>query len=449
MTQFEFYKSFQFVLELLIGTGIYMHRLNKKHLFGLRLGVSVGVLFLFAWLFPVIENNNSFYTSFIFVSIAIVMILLGKLLVFDESWLVVSFCGIAGYTTQHLCYTVYSLFIKITGLGGSIGMGFYGDEFTSLFTNPFHLAIYIFSYMSMIYICFWLFANKMKANENMELRISFVFVFSVFIFVIDILLNAMIVFEQSEQTTVIAYNEIYNILCCMVSLYLQFEVALRRKYETTLEVERRIWSKVREQYSVAKESIDLINMKAHDLKYQIRTLSQNGSISDAVVRDIEETIKKYETLYKTGNDALDTIMTEKMIFCNSRRIQMSCLLEGKELSFMKDEDIYVLFGNIIDNAIDAVMKLEEDKRVISLQVKKIDNSLIIYETNHYSEIKIKNGFLQTTKEDKMWHGFGLKSIKHICEEYGGTLVIQAENNVFTLNAMFLPNCLTKESDKNK
>jgi len=85
------------------------------------------------------------------------------------------------------------------------------------------------------------------------------------------------------------------------------------------------------------------------------------------------------------------------------------------------------------------MKVEEDKRVISLTVKRMANMVIISEENYFSgELKIKDGLPITSKEDKDNHGFGLKSMRRFAEKYGGTLTFSTEDERFGL-------CITLQS----
>ena len=437
MTQFEFYKSFQFVVELLLATLIYVYPLKKRKLFPLRLGFCILACFLFAFVLPLPKAliNNPFYCSLIFVGILVFMILMSKI-VFNESWTVLSFCGVAGYTTQHLCYELYSLAMNALQLNDDMPLGFYGDEFTTLFTNPFQLALYVLIYAVTIFVCYALFSNKIDLRQTAHLKFSFIFIFSIFILVIDILLNAVIVFWLSSERLSVIIAEIYNILCCVIALYLQFEVALKRQIETELVVERKIHEQVKEQYAISKQSVDLINTKFHDVKHQIRQLTTGETVPASVLRELAHNITLYDSISKTGNDALDVILTEKSFLCNTKNIQLDCIVDGKQLSFIRDEDVYALFGNIIDNAIEAVLQLDEGMRTISLQVKRINNILTIHQSNHYAKINIENGEFKTTKSDKLYHGYGLRSIRRICEQYGGDLTISTDDNIFSLSILF-------------
>ena len=77
----------------------------------------------------------------------------------------------------------------------------------------------------------------------------------------------------------------------------------------------------------------------------------------------------YDSMLKTGNEALDVIFAEKSLLCRKNDIKLNCIIDGAKLSFMETADIYVLFGNLMDNAMEAVEKLSDvDKRIVSVNV---------------------------------------------------------------------------------
>lgn len=105
------------------------------------------------------------------------------------------------------------------------------------------------------------------------------------------------------------------------------------------------------------------------MKHQIRLIGQNDKVSSETIREIENAINIYDSVVKTDNEALDIILTEKSLICQKNNIRLTVMADGKQLSFMRIEDIYSLFGNAIDNAIDAVIKLDDlEKRFIRFKV---------------------------------------------------------------------------------
>ena len=104
---------------------------------------------------------------------------------------------------------------------------------------------------------------------------------------------------------------------------------------------------------------------------------------------------------------------------------------------MKQSDIYSLFGNAIDNAIEAVERIEDDeKRCIIVRVKKSRGMVLVHIENYYNgELSFKGGLPQTTKKDKRYHGFGMKSIRMIVEKYHGYFSTKSTDGIFSLDIL--------------
>ncbi len=100
-------------------------------------------------------------------------------------------------------------------------------------------------------------------------------------------------------------------------------------------------------------------------------------------------------------------------------------------------DVSALFGNIVDNAIESVEKIEDEaKRLINLKVTR-DRNFICIRTENYCKDKplFRNGLPQTSKGDEQFHGFGMKSIKAIVEKYDGSMLADYKDNWFFLNIL--------------
>jgi sensor histidine kinase regulating citrate/malate metabolism len=145
----------------------------------------------------------------------------------------------------------------------------------------------------------------------------------------------------------------------------------------------------------------------------------------------------YESIAKTDNQALDLVLTEKSLLCEKYHIQFSYIADGKLLDFMSLVDIYSLFGNALDNAIEALLKEEEDKRVIQMNIRARGKLLYIDIDNYSSrKIEFQDGLPVTDKADKDYHGFGLKSIRYITEKYDGAFSVAQKNDMFLLHLLF-------------
>lgn len=150
----------------------------------------------------------------------------------------------------------------------------------------------------------------------------------------------------------------------------------------------------------------------------------------------------------TGNKVLDVVLTTKSLQCQKKDITLNAMVDGKLLSDIHVKDICSLFGNILDNAIEATQQvLERDKRLITLSVRS-RNSFIIVECDNYSDSanvcfcdEQKRGLFRssnlpkTTKVDTVRHGYGLKSISQVAEKYGGAMNCSYEEGWFKVKVL--------------
>ena len=231
-----------------------------------------------------------------------------------------------------------------------------------------------------------------------------------------------------------------------VILYLQNELFKKSELRNELEMMNLLWDMEKEQYQFSKENIALINQKCHDLKHQIRAL-RNASKEEInkYLDEIEESVQIYEAIVKTGNEVLDTILTEKSLYCKKKGIIVSCVADGSQMDFIDTVDLYAILGNAIDNAIEAVEKFQtREKRQIDVLIYRQQQFLAINVINPIkgnlvfeNAIDENHDLPVTTKQDKNHHGFGLRSMKYILKRYDGVLNVSEEDGVFSL-MMLIP-----------
>ena len=165
-----------------------------------------------------------------------------------------------------------------------------------------------------------------------------------------------------------------------------------------------------------------------------------GNVDHSEIEKINEAISIYDTLVHTGNEALDILLTEKGLVCKNKGITLTCMADCRDLAFIRDSDLYALFGNLMDNAIEAVSRIaEEEKRCIALNIHTVASFITITVKNTFEgEVVFGPDSLPvTTKEDADFHGFGMKSIRMIVEKYKGNLSITAKDGVFKVNIFFV------------
>ncbi len=227
-------------------------------------------------------------------------------------------------------------------------------------------------------------------------------------------------------------------LLCIVILYMQNEMFKKSAMREELAIMNLLWKNKQEQYELSKENIALINQKAHDLKHQIRALRKlDKEEFDKYLKEIEGSVQIYESIVKTGNDVFDTILTEKSLYCRKHEIKVNCVADGSQMDFIDTIDLYAILGNALDNAIEAVEKFKDaEKRQIDVMIHRQKNFLVMNFINPMQEkIVFKDEFPETTKGDKNFHGFGLRSISHFVQKYEGYMNISEEDGCFSLKIM--------------
>lgn len=424
-----------FMAELLVAEWMYSFCLKKRRRWPLRALVSAAVCFCIAFLFPV-PWLNALYSSLMFIVMTAVTALMMKYC-YDEPWINILFCVLASYITRHIAYSMYDLVIMLLGMGDGLILGIYGGD-TAFRFNVFTAVIYVDCYFLTYWLLFILLGSRLRGRDELVLKNLSFLVLAAFIVAVDIVLNAFVVYYSYDlfDRTYLSFMYVYNIFCSLLAFIIQFGMVSRKALQTKLDMISRMWSKDREQYRIAKENADRINILCHDLKYRLRSIDAGADREE--INRIKEVIDSYDTGIKTGNDALDVILNEKSVLCRSENIRFTCMADGGALSFMSAPDIYSLFGNAVDNAIEASRKVADaDKRIIGIVARRSGDMLSVNVYNYFEgELKFREGLPVTTKSDAFAHGYGVRSIAMIIEKYGGDMSVVAKNGIFNLNMLF-------------
>lgn len=436
-----FFYRLIFMTELLLGELLFSFKLPKKKGVAYKMPLVVLASYVFALIYP-IPTSNAFYSMVMF--FAMFAFTYGMaFLVFDVNWKMILFTFICGYTVEHIAYELYFSLNNFFIAGDSKPGGIYDYNELKLFANELDLCIYFVVFVNIYWLMYVFFARKIKSEHlfSKEDNVKIIFIGSIFI-VIDIIINSAV-----SYYTEIHYERIYvgiiallNVLTCFFGILFIFELAFRNNLKREYAIIQEIRKEEKKQYMISKETIDMINIKCHDFRHQIRELGKQQNINEEAIANINKLINIYDRSIKTENEALNVILTEKSLKCAKHNIKFSCLVDGTILDFISEEDIYSLFGNILDNAIDALVSTTIKDKEIVLKVKKTGNMITISEKNAYEgNLNIQNGVIRSSKADLTHHGYGLKSIKMVAEKYNGTMEIDHSNNVFLVTLLFIRN----------
>lgn len=331
---------------------------------------------------------------------------------------------VAGWVMQHLSGMISSITARLLGIQVN-----YID-----YTWEYFL-ITILSY-AIVYVAVWLLFSRIRKNSTLKLSLR-ITVPAVVMFGVMIFLNVYMPYDASPQGFYIM--RAYSVACCVVMLFLIFSAFRESGLSYNLEVITQLERKSSSQYEMAKESVEIINNKCHDLKKLLAMVGGKNNVSQDEIAEIRTELEMYDAIIKTGNKAFDTIVTEKSLYCSRNGIKLSVIADVKSIDFIGDIDMYSLFGNILDNAIEAVTKLDEGRRIINMTVRDVNSFVSVHAENCFDgALKFRDGLPVTTKDNKIEHGYGVASIRHTVKKYGGDVTVSADGGVFALD-IIIPN----------
>jgi len=163
-----------------------------------------------------------------------------------------------------------------------------------------------------------------------------------------------------------------------------------------------------------------------------RTLGQNAEIDD-YLNKLDDDLTSVDTVFKTGNIMIDAILNSKISLAQNKNIEVDATaIVPKELP-VSEIDLCVIIGNLLDNAMEASLKLDEKDRIVRVYIDIFNEYLYISVTNAMSgKINKSAGYISTKGEN---HGFGLISIDKIAKKYNGHINRQNEDGVFATEVM--------------
>lgn len=399
--------------------GIYLKRRNHFWLravcaFVLFLSLSVAFGLLFEKIFIYFRYLISFPISFLCFAFC-----------YEGSFWDDLFCCTAAIAIQNLAYSVSIMTVGILGA-------------ESLTMNFRYVALECVIYASVHVLCFFLGVRKLKNESGDFGKERFVMTLTSLIFTVIVYI---LQHDRQELGTedflqwrlmFIAYDAV-----TLVMLFGMYDRNNLRRENAVLDLLR---ASEEQQYEFEKLAIEMVNIKCHDLKHQILALrSMAGGEMQQSLDDMERVASIYDSVAKTGCKPLDVILSNKYLLCEQLGIRFTYMVEGEKLLFMNATDIYSLFGNAIDNAIQAESTIqEEDKRLINLTVVSRGELLRIHIENYCEvPVKFKNGLPVTTQADTNNHGFGMISMKRTAERYNGVMTVECVNKMFCVD-MIIP-----------
>ena len=402
-----------FAVQILLAEGLFVVRM-KSRLRPLKIVLPVVLCYLvLAWFHPLLGHR--------FARVAAI---------FAESLLVLCLTMDIP-TTNALCigissYAIQNLAFKVGGLA------------TCWMAKPRDPLFYLLSGASFVVVyavCYLMFVRRFPENGDLKLGNWKV------LFLTLVTLLTVFVRSVSLPTDISLLDRLFSILSVIMVMVLIYQCMYADEMRREKEIIESLLAREESRHQLLGKTIDSINMKCHDLRYHIDTYRRAQQLDEhaAFFDEVEQEIQRYEYTFHTGNAALDSVLSEKSLYCSANHILLTTMLDVSLLAPIEKSDIYSIFGNALDNALEGCNKVtDHEKRVISLKANAMNGMVVLHVENSYeAPLNMVDDMPVTTKAGT-GHGFGLRSIQAIAEKYDGIATVVAENGIFKLTVVLHP-----------
>lgn len=340
------------------------------------------------------------------------------------------YCSTAGYCLQHIWERTVDLTVsRLLGISKSVGLSL----LLALLLTAGCIVLYRFVIIRM--------TPPARDHEQRwgQLLLSLLVIASIVLYYQFILVDVS-QFVNKHGTEADAVKMIGNTkrfismlvnLLCVFCLYGELSIYRTGSAQAEAAVLEHLIEEQRERYESERGNIELLNIRLHDLKHRYGT---NDPKTEEEIARLTET---FNAAFHTGNEAIDTVLYVRSTYCLSHEIRLRCIIDGKRFNSFPAQELYSLFGNALENAIEAVEPLKAEDRWICISQQQEKGFFCLRFENACPEpVAIRDGMPVGTGKGE-GHGYGMKSIRVITERHGGHVNAFWENGIFTLDMFFV------------
>ena len=230
---------------------------------------------------------------------------------------------------------------------------------------------------------------------------------------------------------------ILSIFMFMCSIVL-FATYQQMKRENLLQQET--YEHLKSQYYGLNEMYETNSRWVHDVKHELLfvvSCLEENNLSGAYesIQGYLQKIMQNEKKVWSSFSFLDFMLNYKKTEMDKQNIKFMLDIELQHIE-IPEEDLVIILGNLLDNAVEAASKCEKDRRCIKLKIHNLNDMLLLGIENSSCEMpKLKKDTFVSSKTDKGMHGWGIESVKRIVENYNGEIHFQYTEKVFQVQIL--------------
>lgn len=291
---------------------------------------------------------------------------------------------------------------------------------------------------------FWvttLVARKFK-NIKYNIPLPKIFILVIALIPISAVILQLLIFQQKDFSHSMTLLSLTCVLAStFITIYVYDTISRIFQERAQLEIIKKEKDYYHDQTELLLNNHEELRRFRHDTKNLIIAMQEMllKNQSQDALRYTEQLVDKLQhtTSYSsTGNAAIDSIVNYLLTKAANKGIHITHKISLPEGLSINEDDIIIVLGNLIDNAIEA-NEYVSDGKFIDFDMEFEKNALHIDIKNSYdSYINTIHGEFQTRKTDNSsMHGIGLKSVRHVLARHDGFLDISYDNRVFSVSIM--------------
>lgn len=304
------------------------------------------------------------------------------------------------------------------------------------FTYVLNLPTQLIACIIMALVISLIIALRKVSNNAVRIMVNTL----IFILPLTILYVSMHLLENLQPVNL--YFNITMLLFCYT--FLLFFIIDQIIYSNANLLQSNLMHERLQMQSVYYKDIEKYNRNMsrykHDMNNHLDSvygMLENNEIEEAkhYLESISKKLNRVEAVINTGNSVIDVIYNAKASLAKANHIVCHNNIVVPPHLDIDSVDLSVILSNLLDNAIEASLKLE-DNRMIESHIHLYKGNLFISVKNNYNgEIISSHAVYLTTKKDSHEHGIGLKNVQHVVTKYNGTQNVEHDEHTFTVSIM--------------
>lgn len=295
--------------------------------------------------------------------------------------------------------------------------------------------MFCFIMSELLAIIFITFLKNLKNSKN-NFKVSWTFFcISLLVSIITIYLEIQIFMQENISNTTYALSMTSVLILNFTIFYLYDSISKSFHDKIKSEIEKHKIIYYRNEVKLIHENSEALKQFRHDVKNRLIVLKhmiEDNKTDEAVnyISLLTDQISNITLFSETGNLAIDSIINYKLTQALHLGIKTDAeIILPKQLHICED-DFVVILGNLLDNAIEAASKMEDEKYV-NLSIRYQPSNLIILLRNSFDgKVNVKNDVFDTTKSNRQLHGIGLRSIESTIQKYHGEMLVEYNDREF-------------------